>query len=83
MHNGVFASLETAVLFYGRHLASNTVAEINPETGQHWQPAEVPETVENTILKKGQPLDPIRVRQLVEFLKTLTDQRYEHLLEQP
>jgi cytochrome c peroxidase len=81
MHNGVFDKLETAVMFYARHLASNTTAIVNPETGNHWRPAEVPETVDNEFLPMGQPLEASRVRQLVAFLNTLTDRRYEHLLE--
>jgi cytochrome c peroxidase len=81
MHNGVFSELETAVAFYGRHLASNNITDYNPETGNPWQGAEIPETVETDLLNRGQPLDAIRVRQLVAFLKTLTDQRYEHLLQ--
>lgn len=80
MHNGVFATLETAVLFYGHHLAGQSVASINPETGQPWRGAEVSATVEQRRLMVGQPLDPTRVGQLVAFLKTLTDARYEHLL---
>ena len=83
MHNGVFKKLETAVMFYARHLASNTTAAVNPETGQHWRPAEVPETVDAEFLPMGQPLEASRVRQLVAFLNTLTDRRYEHLLETP
>jgi cytochrome c peroxidase len=81
MHNGVFARLETAVVFYGRHLASNSIAEINPETRVRWQPPEVADTVDDGFLPQGQPLEHNRVRQLVAFLRTLTDQRYEHLLE--
>jgi cytochrome c peroxidase len=81
MHNGVFADLETAVLFYGRHLASQAVATINPHTGEPWADPEVPETVEGMLLRQGQPLEPQRVAQLVAFLKTLTDRRYEALLD--
>jgi cytochrome c peroxidase len=81
MHNGVFASLEAAVLFYGRHLVEQSIASINPETGRPWRAAEVAETVEQENLVKGQPLDLKRTRQLVAFLKTLTDRRYEHLVE--
>ncbi len=81
MHNGVFAELETAVHFYGRHLLQKNKTMVNPETGQYWRPAEVPSTVDSKRLKLGQPLEPNRVRHLVAFLKTLTDRRYEHLLD--
>jgi cytochrome c peroxidase len=78
MHNGVFRDLETAVAFYGKFTLRH---QRNPETGQPWQPAEVPETVDEEILVEGQPIDPARVRHLTAFLKTLTDRRYEHLLD--
>lgn len=81
MHNGVFTRLETAVVFYGRHLASNSAAEINPETGAVWREPEIAGTVDDRFLPQGQPLEQNRVRQLVAFLKTLTDRRYEHLLQ--
>ena len=77
MHNGVFRDLHTAVAFYGRYLLPD---QINPETGAPWRVPEVPDTVDLALLKEGQPIDSRRVRQLVAFLKTLTDQRYEHLL---
>jgi cytochrome c peroxidase len=80
MHNGVFARLETAVLFYGRHLTVASEASRNPETGRPWRPAEVPATVDQVLLRKGQPLDRQRAAQLTAFLRTLTDRRYEHLL---
>lgn len=80
MHNGVFDRLETAVLFYGRHLMAASEASRNPETGLPWRPAEVPGTVDQALLRKGQPLDRQRAAQLTAFLRTLTDRRYEHLL---
>lgn len=81
MHNGVFSSLEAAVLFYGRHLANPSIASTNPETGHPWRAPEIAATVEQERLTQGQPLDHTRTRQLVAFLKTLTDQRYEYLLD--
>ena len=77
MHNGVFTELETAVAFYNNYTLKH---QRNPETGQRWQAPEVPENVELEILADGQPMDPARLKHLVAFLKTLTDQRYEHLL---
>jgi cytochrome c peroxidase len=81
MHNGVFEKLETAILFYNRFLLGNPASLVNPETGQPWRPAEVPDTVDVELLRAGQPLTPQRVAYLVDFLETLTDARYEHLLE--
>jgi len=81
MHNGVFHELETAIVFYNRFLITTDESRINPETNQPWGSAEVPQTVDLELLGEGQPLTNARVSQLVAFLKTLTDQRYEHLLE--
>jgi cytochrome c peroxidase len=81
MHNGVFSTLEAAVLFYGRHLVDQSIASVNPETNSPWREPEVAATVEKERLMQGQPLDHTRTRQLVAFLKTLTDRRYEHLLD--
>ncbi len=53
----------------------------NPETGEHWAEAEVEETVDLALLREGQPLSEERIALLEAFLRTLTDQRYEHLLE--
>ena len=69
------------MLFYGRYLLRNRPAQTNPETGRAWGPAEVPDNIDRKILEDGQPIDAWRARHLVAFLKTLTDRRYEHLLE--
>ena len=39
------------------------------------------ETVALSELEKGPALDDRRIDALVAFMKTLTDKRYEHLLE--
>jgi cytochrome c peroxidase len=80
MHNGVFEELETAIIFYNKYLVGNEASRTNPETGQPWGDAEVPRSVDLELLGAGQPLTDKYVKQLVAFLKTLTDQRYEHLL---
>jgi cytochrome c peroxidase len=80
MHNGVFEELETAIVFYNKYLVGSGASRTNPETGQPWGDAEVPQTVALDILGAGQPLTDKHVAQLVAFLKTLTDQRYEYLL---
>jgi cytochrome c peroxidase len=81
MHNGVFQELETAIIFYNRFLLGSEESRINPETNQPWGEAEVPSTIELELLREGQPLTDRRVSQLVAFLETLTDLRYEHLLD--
>jgi cytochrome c peroxidase len=80
MHNGVFAELETAIIFYNKYLVGNEASRTNPETGQPWGDAEVPQTIDVEILGAGQPLTDKHIKQLMAFLKALTDQRYEHLL---
>lgn len=80
MHNGVFEELETAIVFYNKYLVNSEASRTNPETGEPWADAEVPGTVDLDILGAGQPLTDRHVKQLVAFLETLTDRRYEHLL---
>ena len=55
--------------------------KINPETGEVFGPPPVPETLSTEELTHGPALDDQRVDALVAFLKTLTDARYEDLLE--
>lgn len=81
MHNGAFATLEAAVAFYAHYPLPNASSRINPETGEPWRAAEVPETIDLDLLEGGQPIDPQRVDYLVAFLRTLTDRRYESLLD--
>ncbi len=81
MHNGVFKDLRTVIKFYNKYNSRSPNAQINPETGQDWGPAEVAETLSEKDLKVGDALDEKRINALVAFLKTLTDKRYEHLLE--
>ena len=81
MHNGVFADLRTVVLFYNQY---NTVVETrktNPETGALFRPPEIAENLSMKELTHGPALNDQRVDAIVAFLKSLTDQRYEHLLE--
>ena len=81
MHNGVFESLETVVLFYNRFILSNVESQTNPETGRPWGDPEVPATIDLDLLQTDQPVSSLQVGPLVAFLKTLTDARYEHLVE--
>ena len=78
MHNGVFKELETVMAFYNKYLM---IAPINPETDEAWGEPEVAENISMDLLRQGQPLDDYRIDAIIAFLKTLTDERYEHLLD--
>lgn len=81
MHNGVFEDLRTVVLFYNIYNTSSDDRLINPETGQPFKAPQVSETISLEELEHGPALDDARIDAIVAFLKTLTDARYEHLLE--
>ncbi|MEM7206782.1 MAG: cytochrome c peroxidase [Pseudomonadota bacterium] len=80
MHNGVFRELKTVVEFYD-HFVNPVVRANNPETGVPWRAPEVPETVANDLLAVSDPMTDDQVESMVCFLRTLTDQRYEHLIK--
>ncbi|MCJ8338947.1 MAG: hypothetical protein MJK10_10780 [Pseudomonadales bacterium] len=82
MHNGVFADLKTVVLFYDKYNSRKKSRQINPETHNPWAAPEVPTTVALTELKKGRAFTDQRIDALVAFMKTLTDKRFEHLLQE-
>lgn len=81
MHNGVFNDLRTVILFYNKYNSRSPRRQINPETGVDWGQPEIPESISLQELETGPALDDKRIDALVAFLKTLTDQRYEPLLE--
>ncbi|MEM9974078.1 MAG: cytochrome c peroxidase [Pseudomonadota bacterium] len=81
MSNGVFEDLRTVVLFYNVYNTRSEARLINPETGDPFGPPPVPETLSMEELTHGPALDDQRIDALVAFLETLTDARYEHLLE--
>ena len=81
MHNGIFEDLRTTVVFYNKYTSSHPRWKINPETGQSWVEAEVPENLSNYELRSGLSLDDARIDALVAFMETLTDRRYEPLLK--
>lgn len=81
MHNGVFKDLRTVVKFYNKYNSKNPRHQINPETGEKWGPPEIPDMLAKEELEAGSALDSKRIDGIVAFLKTLTDKRYEHLLE--
>ena len=78
MHNGVFSDLRTVIEFYDKY--NNPERKLNPETGKPWAEAEVPATVDLDELR-AKAMSDRKVDALVAFLKTLTDKRYEPLLE--
>lgn len=82
MHNGVFEDLRTVVLFYNQFNTRSEKRRINPETGHPFGPPAVMQTLAVKELTHGPALDDERVDALVAFLKTLTDARYEHLLDE-
>lgn len=81
MHNGVFRDLETVVRFYNHYNSKSPKSQVNPETGEQWGEPEIAENISLTDLTHGPALDERRIEALVAFLKTLTDRRYESLLE--
>lgn len=82
MHNGVLSDLRTVVLFYNQYTSSSPRWKINPETDEDWGGAEVSENLSLTELESGLSIDDRRIDALVAFLETLTDRRYEPLLEE-
>lgn len=81
MHNGVFEDLRTVILFYNKYNSVDPARQINPETGKTWEEPEVPATLSLEELEHGPALDDMRIDALVAFLETLTDARYEDMLE--
>jgi len=81
MHNGVFKDLRTVVLFYNKYNSKSSKRQVNPETGERWRAPEVAENLSLEELETGPALNNKRIDALVAFMKTLTDRRYEHLLE--
>ncbi len=80
MHNGIFSDLRTAILFYNKYTVSSAQSRINPETNLAWGEPEIKETIDIELLNQGQPIDDGRARALIAFLYTLTDARYESLI---
>lgn len=80
MHNGVFRDLKTVLEFYD-HFLTDSAHPLNPETGLPWADPEIPETVSHTELSDGRKLSDDEIEALVCFLRTLTDARYEHLIQ--
>ena len=80
MSNGVFQELRTVLEFYD-HMAGMGGHPINPETGEAWGENDYNATINHTLLTQTKALDDTKIRNLEAFLRTLTDKRYEDLLE--
>lgn len=80
MHNGIFSDLSTVMTFYNHFNESGNSGQINPETGQPWQPAPYAKGVARDKLSNGFPLNKRQISALTAFLRMLTDKRYESLL---
>lgn len=80
MHNGVFRELRTVIQFYDHFLTGSEFTN-NPETGKPWRSPEIADTISLAELEDGRTLSANEVDAIVCFLRTLTDARYEHLIE--
>ena len=76
MHNGVFKTLKTVVHFYNTR---DVPGAINPDTGAPWEKGEL-EANKNVNELGNLKLTDAEEDDLVAFLKTLTDEKYEHLI---
>lgn len=81
MRNGIFENLRTAVAFYNKYPSRRPARQINPETGLDWGPPEVDENLSLPELRSGLEISEERIDALVAFLETLTDQKYEPLMQ--
>jgi len=75
MHNGKFKELKTVVHFYN----TRDIGGINPETGSAWENGEF-HAGRNTDELGDLGLTATEEDDLVAFIKTFTDERYEHLI---
>ncbi len=76
MHNGAFKNLSTVVHFYN---SRDVAGALNPETNAPWETSEVDAT-KNTEELGDLGLTDQEINDIVAFMRTLTDERYEHLM---
>ena len=81
MHNGTFNKLDTVMRFYNHYSESGDSGQINPETDQPWAASNNPDGIATHKLRGNFPLSERQLAALTAFLRMLTDQRYEYLLE--
>lgn len=83
MHNGVFNTLQAAIkLHLHRGAKEQSPFPYNPETGLPWLETNYPSTLAITELMLAGTLSDKDIDMLIQFLESLTDERYEHLLQQ-
>jgi len=80
MHNGVFANLTTVLEFY-EHQRGAGNKSLNPESNVPWGSPDVNSTINHELLQEGNELTDRKIIALEAFLKTLTDEKYEHLIQ--
>jgi cytochrome c peroxidase len=76
MHNGIFEDLKTVIHFYNTRDVSGA---INPETGSIWELGEF-HSGRNVDELGDLGLSDAQEDDVVAFLKTFTDAKYEHLI---
>jgi cytochrome c peroxidase len=81
MHNGIFNELKTVLLFYNKFNATGGTSQTNPETGKDWGEPEIDGHRDMEKLNAGIPMSGRQMDALEAFMRMLTDQRYEHLLQ--
>ena len=81
MHNGIFRDLRTVILFYNKYNTTEPEWQINPEIGQEFGPPEAPHSLAMRELTHGPAQTNEKIDALVAFLETLTDAKYEPLLQ--
>ena len=79
MNNGVFKELRTVLKFYD-HMAGLGDNATNPETLQPWVENDHNATINHGLLQATKKLPNAKIRALEAFLRTLTDEKYEHLM---
>lgn len=82
MHNGIFNELSTVIKFY-QHAKNTSAGTLNPETGLAWGDPEVAVNISSTELTNGTKdlSTASNVDALECFLLSLTDAKFEHLLD--
>ena len=80
MNNGVFKELRTVLKFYD-HMAALGDNPINPETLENWVANDNNQTINHTVLQETKALSAVKIRALEAFLRTLTDSKFENLME--
>lgn len=85
MHNGIFNELETVMLFY-EHAKKRGLKQqdssLNPETQLPWGAPEIDKNIEHELLRGNDvEITAERAKAFACFMMTLTDAKFEHLLD--